>query len=142
MRVHGRWITSVGATALLLSACGEALTDEAVIEEPAIVEPVEGAEVARVILTARGVSRLDIRTARVIEVRNRLVVPSAAVLVDPDGTFWVYTNPEPLVFVRREIRIEDEEHGRAFLSDGPPPGTRVVSTGVAELYGTESGIGH
>jgi hypothetical protein len=103
---------------------------------------VEGTGVARVILTARGAERLDIRTAPVEEAGNRTVVPSAAVLVDPNGNFWVYTNPKPLLFLRHQISISHEEGGRTFLSDGPPPGTSVVTVGVAELYGTESGIGH
>jgi len=30
----------------------------------------------------------------------------------------------------------------ARLEDGPPPGTRVVTVGVAQLYGAERGVGH
>jgi hypothetical protein len=63
------------------------------------------------------------------------------VLVDPDGVFWVYTNPEPLVFLRQEITIAREERDRTFLSAGPPPGSDVVTVGVPELYGAEYEIG-
>jgi hypothetical protein len=142
MRCRGRWIASVCTGAVLLSACGQAVSDEEVIDEPAIIEPVEGTEVARVALTARGAERLGIRTAPVEEAGNRMVVPSAAVLVDPNGDFWVYTSPKPLHFLRREISIVHEAGERTFLAAGPSPGTNVVTVGVAELYGAESGIGH
>jgi hypothetical protein len=70
-----------------------------------------------------------------------LVVPSAAVFVDPEGHWWVYTNPEPLVFVRHEIDLDQQAGGRAYLSKGPPAGTKVVTVGVPELSGIEEGIG-
>jgi hypothetical protein len=139
----GRWIALVPMmAALLLSACGEAPSDEHVIDEPATVEHLEGMEVARLTLTAEAARRLDIQTAPVEEAGKRLVVPSAAVLVDPDGDFWVYTSPESLVFLRHQIRIDHEDGHQAFLSSGPPVGTDVVTVGVAELYGAEFEIGH
>jgi hypothetical protein len=143
MKRSGRLIavTSVMA-ALLSSACREAPSDEHVIDEPATVEHLEGMDVARVTLTAEAAERLDIQTAPVEEVGNRFIVPSAAVLVDPNGDFWVYTSPEPLVFLRQQIRIEHEDGDQAFLSKGPPAGTDVVIVGVAELYGAEFEIGH
>jgi hypothetical protein len=128
--------------ALLLTACGEGPSDEHVIDEPATVQAVRERDVARVILTERAAERLDIQTAPAKRDGTGLVVPSAAVLVDPGGDLWVYTNPAPLVFIRHGISIEHEEGGEAFLSDGPPPGTEVVTVGAAELYGAEFGVGH
>lgn len=128
--------------ALLLAACGEAPSDEHVIDEPATVEEVADGEVARVTITQKAAERLDIQTALVEEEGDRTVVPSAAVLVDPAGDFWVFTNPEPLVFVRHKITIDYEEGDQAFLTDGPPAGSKIVTVGVAELYGTEYGVGH
>lgn len=128
--------------ALLLAACGEAPSDEHVIDEPATVQEVEDGEVARVTITQKAAERLDIQTALVEAVGERTVVPSAAVLVDPAGDFWVFTNPEPLVFVRHKISIDYEEGNQAFLTDGPPAGSKIVTVGVAELYGTEYGVGH
>lgn len=126
---------------LLLAACGGAPSDEHVIDEPALIEPIEGSEVARIMLTERAAERLDIQTAVVEPAASGTVVPTAAVMVDPSGVFWVYTSPEPLVFVRHEITIDREEGDRAFLLAGPPPGSQVVIVGVAELYGAEYGIG-
>jgi hypothetical protein len=72
---------------------------------------------------------------------KRKLVPHAAVLYDPKGNTWVYTNPEPLVFVRHPISVDYIDGDLAVLSDGPPPGAKVVTVGVAELFGTEFEIG-
>jgi hypothetical protein len=128
--------------ALLLSACGEAPSDEHVIDEPLTLEAVEGTELTRVTLTASAAERLGIETTPVAQTGNRTVVPPSAVLVDPEGGLWVYTSPELLVFVRHEITIANEERDRTFLSSGPPVGTDVVTVGVPELYGAEYEIGH
>jgi hypothetical protein len=143
VRRDHRWAGGAAlAIVLLLSACAGSPSDEPALEEPAIVEHPEGSAVAHVTLTKEAVERVQIQTTRV-EVRGRhKIVPSAAVLVDPDGVFWVYTNPEPLVFIREEIEIDHEEAGTAFLVEGPPVETRVVTVGVAELYGAEFEIGH
>lgn len=129
-------------TALILSGCGSSPSEEAALEQPATVEHLDGSDVARITLTQRAGTRLDIQTTPVQGRGDRLVVPSAAVLVDPNGVFWVYTSPEPLVFIRQRIEIDHEEGGRAFLIEGPLPGTQVVTIGVAELYGAEFEIGH
>ena len=71
----------------------------------------------------------------------RQVVPYAAVLYDAKGDTWVYTNPNPLTFVRHPIHIDYIEGDLAVLSDGPAAGTAVVLVGAAELFGAETGIG-
>ncbi|MGH8929816.1 MAG: hypothetical protein ACRDZO_04040 [Egibacteraceae bacterium] len=128
--------------ALLLPACGGPVSDEHEINEPVTLEHVEGSDIARVTLTQRAAERLDIQTAPVQADGNRSVVPSAAVFVQPDGTFWVYTSPEPLVFVRHEIIVDHDDGARTFITAGPPLGTQVVTVGVPELLGAEYEIGH
>jgi hypothetical protein len=71
----------------------------------------------------------------------RQVVPYAAVLYDAKGDTWVYTNPNPLTFVRHPIHIDYIEGDLAALSDGPASGTAIVVVGAAELFGAETGIG-
>jgi hypothetical protein len=73
---------------------------------------------------------------------GRTVVPYAAVLYDSHGETWVYTSPQPLVFVRHRIEIDHIEGDRAVLRSGPPVGTTVVTVGAAELLGTEFEVGH
>jgi hypothetical protein len=128
---------------LLLSSCAGAVADKYTIEhEPASVEHIDGTDRVQVTLTERAAQRLAIDTTPVAQTANGLVVPSSAVFVDPEGRWWVYTNPEPLVFSRHEIALAREAGGRAFLSSGPPAGTKVVTVGVPELYGVEEEIGH
>ncbi|HYY08885.1 MAG TPA: hypothetical protein VFA25_09820 [Actinomycetota bacterium] len=145
-----RWL---GAMLILVALLGPACT-KASIEEPggtsaASVEPIEGSDVARVTLSAGAMRRLDIQTAPVREIHGRLEragkarteIPYAAVLYDPNGNTWTYTNPEPRVFIRSPVSIERIVGSHAFLSSGPPAGTTVVTVGAAELLGTEYEVG-
>ncbi len=68
------------------------------------------------------------------------VIPYAAVLYGVHGETWVYSNPEPLIFVRQPIVIDYIEGDLAYLSEGPQVGTAVVTVGAAELFGTETGV--
>ncbi|GBD17517.1 hypothetical protein HRbin26_02441 [bacterium HR26] len=142
------WIVAaVLLASLTLSACSQATARPAAsVEEPSKLEPIEGTELSRVILTERAAERLGIETDQVREVEiegeRRMVVPYAAVLYTEDGETWVYTNPEPLVFVRQAITVERIEGDQAILADGPPVGTPVVTAGTAELFGIEFGVGH
>jgi hypothetical protein len=70
----------------------------------------------------------------------RKVVPYAAVLYGVHGETWVYTNPEPLAFVRQPIVIDYVKGDLAILSEGPEAGTEVVTVGAAELFGAETGV--
>jgi Cu/Ag efflux pump CusA len=129
--------------ALLLSSCGGAVVDTYTIEhEPAVVESIDGADQVRITLEEQAAQRLQIDTAPVEEHPTGLAVPSSAIFVDPEGTWWVYTNPEPLVFVRHEIGLEGDEGGVALFSSGPQAGTQVVTVGVPELYGLEQAVAH
>ena len=71
----------------------------------------------------------------------QLVIPYAAVLYDLHGETWVYTNPEPLVFVRQPITVDFVDGDRAVLLDGPPAGTAIVTVGAPELFGADTGVG-
>jgi hypothetical protein len=97
----------------------------------------------------------------------RKVVPYSAIVYDTKGGAWVYTNPEPLVYVRHAVTVSFFEvektkltsndiyattsiedflvayggRGRAVLLEGPPVGTQVVAVGAMELFGAETGIG-
>jgi hypothetical protein len=115
--------------------------------EPATVEPLEGTSLNRVVLTAKAVERLGIKTEKVRDVPvpgstgPRKVAPYAAVIYDIKGETLVYTQKEPLVFVRHPVTVDRIAGNDAFLLDGPEPGTAVVTVGASELFGIEFGIG-
>jgi hypothetical protein len=142
---RNRWVIVALIVALLtLAACGGTSDEAAEGDEPARVEPVEGTDVSRVILSAKAAERLGIRTATVRNGEGRqadlTVMPYSALVYDTNGRAWAYTSPEQLTFVRSPLTIERIEEQNIFLQDGPPPGTSVVTVGAAELYGTELGI--
>jgi len=114
--------------------------------EPASVEPIEGSVVSRLTLTQRATQRLGIRTTLLRRApgggeTGRTLVPYSALIYEPDGGTWVYTNPSKLVFVRAKVTVDRIEGDRALLTSGPPIGTSVVTVGSAELYGAEFGVG-
>jgi RND family efflux transporter MFP subunit len=73
--------------------------------------------------------------------KSALVVPFSAVLYDIHGGTWVYENTAPRTFVRRRVELSRVANGMAILNQGPAIGTKVVTDGAAELFGTEFGGG-
>ena len=137
-----RWGAGVALTCVLLSgaACGDA-TASVDRAAPAVVDTVPGQDTKTVTLTEQAVGRLRISTATVAEGDGGTSVPYAAIGYDPDGATWVYTNPQPLTYMREPVTVKDVQEGTAVLSSGPAVGTAVVTVGVAELFGAEKGIG-
>lgn len=107
--------------------------------QPYQVEEVSGSKFGRVTLTKPAVKRLGLRTVPA----GDLTVPYAALVYGNHGEEWVYTNPEPRVFIRAEVRVDriDVAADTVYLLEGPPSGILVVTTGAAELWGTEFGVG-
>jgi hypothetical protein len=124
-----------------LSACAQTPKSQAK-NEPARIERIAGSE-PRVILTKDAAQRLDIKTeaVRAGGATFQSAMPYGAVVYDLTGNTYVYTNPEPLTFVRKSVTVQSIKGDTAFLSEGLPSGTQVVTVGVAELYGVEFGIG-
>jgi hypothetical protein len=141
MRHRDRWLSAALVIAvLLLSACAQG-TSEVGETEPVQVKPTDGTNLARLTLTEQAAKRLDIKTAPTGTSGRQTAIPYSAVLYDKDGDTWVYTNPEHLVFVRAPIIVDRVRGDLAFLSQGLPPGTEVVTVGAAELFGAEFGVG-
>lgn len=129
---------------LLLAACGPAnLPVTGDKTQPSKVEPIEGSEFSRVTLTEKAAERLGIQTA-LVEIRQmsseHKAVPYSAVLYGLQGETWVYTNPEPLVYIRESIVIDYIDGDWVAITDGPEVGTPVVTLGVSLLYGAEVGV--
>jgi hypothetical protein len=141
-----RWMVALLVLgALSLSGCAKTTTAAAIKVEPFKLE--KDAGISRLTLEQRAFDRIGITTSQIREVSRfggdtaRRVVEYGAVVYDPKGDTWVYGNPKPLVFVRQSIKVEHIEGDLAVLSDGPPVGTAVVTTGSAELFGMEFGVG-
>lgn len=73
--------------------------------------------------------------------QESLVAPASAVIYDIHGGTWVYENTGAQTYTRRRVALRYVTQGRAILERGPPPGTKVVSAGAAELFGAEFGMG-
>ncbi len=72
---------------------------------------------------------------------DSVVVPHSAILVDIHGGSWVYELVGPHKFTRRRVDVRDVIGREAVLARGLPAGARVVTSGAAELFGTEFGVG-
>ena len=129
-----------------LSACGEASSgydyETASHHEPAKLEPIKGTDVQRVIFDAEGAKRAGIQTAAVRQNGQEEIIPYSAVIYDAEGNAYAYTAPEPLTFVRQEIKIDRMDGDSVVLSGGPSAGTKVVTVGTALVYGTEFEVAH
>lgn len=136
MKHINRWIlVTLIFAGLLLSACG-AKTPPTEKVAPSVLEPIDGTDLSKVILTEKAAERIGVETVSA----NGMEVPYAAVIYDIEGNTWIYTNPEPLTFVREPITIDHIEGDTAFLAESLPGQLSVVTVGVAEIYGTETGV--
>lgn len=145
MKHYTRWYILILFSALgLLVACGGS-SNTAVKVEPAKVEPIAGTDFNRVTLTERAFQRLAIETETIteetIDGETRMVIPYSAILYGLNGETWAYVNTAPLTYQRESITIDHIRDDTAVLTAGPPLGTQVVTVGVAELFGTDTGVG-
>ena len=89
--------------------------------------------------------RIGVQTAEIIEENSspiKKIVPYAALLYGTEGQTWIYTCPQPRVFVRSFVEVDRIEGNKVYLNNGPPVGTKIATVGVAEIYGDEMEIGH
>ena len=135
-------ISILAALAVPLAGCAKVPKEEAGEgEKAAKVEKVDGGG-SKVILLEEAAKRLGIETAEVSALpAGRESVPYSAVIYDAEGNAWVFTNPDPLTYVKQPIKVDYIEADRAVLSESPPVGTAVVTVGAEELFGVEDGIG-
>jgi hypothetical protein len=133
-------LIAIGVVSALFAGCASVPEEEEPEEGAAEVQPIKGTDLARVILTDEAAERLDIKEATVEVAGQDTVIPYAAVFYTASGETWAYTAPEELTFVRAPIEIDHIVGNRVFLSDGPPAGTTVVTQGLSELFGTETGV--
>ena len=146
MRSSNTWmLLALIVAGLVLAACGQAAPAAANKPKPVNIEKSGDTGFNRVVLTEKAAQRIAVQTTPVTEEQvngaQRKVIPYAAVIYGLKGETWTYTNPNPLTYVRQAIKVDRIDGDRVLLVDGPPAGTAVVTVGVAELYGADTGIG-
>jgi len=139
MQHHSGWVIAVLVAALPLAGCGKG-TAKTVPEAPAIVEK-QDSGIGRITLKGRAAERIGIEFVEVTKSGQRLEAPYNALLYDASGGEWVFISPQPNVFTRTAIKVELIEGDRIYFSKGPAVGTKLVTFGIAQLYGIEFGVG-
>lgn len=126
-----------GATALFPAS--------AVKNPPAVTSLTESVDFHYQLTSAGSGLRPGQRTGVWIDVREpegMLCVPSSALVRDIHGTAWIYVETGTLTFERRGVEVLFLDGDLAAVVPGRlEEGTLVVSTGVAELFGTEFQFG-
>jgi hypothetical protein len=139
MKRIARTLMSLALVGLVLGGCNPATTTAP--KEEAIHLEEQASGLKQLTLSAKAAERLGVETAPVAGSGSLLTVPYAAVIYDAQGDTWSYVSAEPLVFLRAQITVDEIDGDTAVLSAGPAIGTSVVTTGAAELYGAEIGVG-
>jgi hypothetical protein len=127
---------AVIASGLVLAACSE-VESNVRENQPYTVEGPEDAAIKTVKMADSTAALLPVETVTVRKNGQRKVVPHNAVIYNPDGGAFVYTKPKAETYIREPIEILRVHGDDATLSDGPPSGTTIVTTGSAELLATE-----
>jgi hypothetical protein len=138
-------LAALAAVSLGLAGCADSDESSSSDGDPAAtteeVTAPDGTELVQVTLAEGSAEQLGIRFAPIAEEGADLVIPLGALVYSPDGGEWVYTEVEPRSFLRQRVTVREVAGDRVLLSDGPEPGTEVVTRGTIELYGVEEGIG-
>jgi multidrug efflux pump subunit AcrA (membrane-fusion protein) len=137
-------LTVAASVACLAVSCVSTLAAEVTAKiAPARVEATLDAKIKKITLTPKAAERLGIQIDEVrVDPSGRRIVPYASVLYDLTGKTWVYISADPLTFFRGAVEIDTIKGDNVYLTDGPPAGTRVLATGVPQVFGTEVKVGH
>ncbi len=146
MKFDYRWMMALLVAACLPLASCKKMEKEAEEGEqkPASVvhqEEKHPDQPALITLTEDAAKRIDVQTANIQDIdvngAKQKVMPYAALLYDTDGETWAFTSAEPLTYVRQKIKVDRIDGDKAILAQGPAAGTKVVTVGAAELFGSE-----
>jgi hypothetical protein len=146
MTLNHRWILALLVAACLpLAACQKNQVAEEADESPAKVEHINGEDgPARITLDKEAAERIDLQTAAIEETNangvKQKTMPYAALLIDKQGDSWAYVNTDEETYMREKLKVDRVVGDSVVLAEGPKAGTKVVTTGAAELYGSEEKI--
>lgn len=134
----------IAAIALAVAGCGTA-TDTAASQAPPARLIHVGGQVS-VELSAAGAQRIQIATGVATAGQGGIykgltVVPTAALLYEPDGTTVVYTVTGQLTYTLQIVTVAFISGPLVLIKAGLAPGAQIVTTGAAELLGVQNGVG-
>jgi hypothetical protein len=129
-RIGSSFVVGLIVAGVVISGCSQ----------PAAAAPKESGP-ATITLSAKAAERLGVQTGEVRGDGAQKTIPYAAIIYDAKGATWTYAATGGLVYERASIAVDRIEGDDAYLTDGPPSGTAVVTRGAAELYGAETGVG-
>lgn len=141
-----RWLLSAAVALVALAGCATAHTAAAKPKEQFVLEKAEG-DLVRLRLEPGVAQRLHLKVVPVAALGAKgaavgaRALPYPALLYKPDGSTFVYTNPEPDTYLHQAVEVERVDGDVAVISAGPETGTTVVTDGAAELMGMEFGVG-
>lgn len=141
MTRHRLFLTGLAVAALALGACNSGSTTSEPGPAAITIEEEEGTGLKTLTLSDKAAERLGVETVPVAGSGAAMTIPYAAIVYDAAGKTWTYVNESSLTYKRAEITVDEIDGDTAKLSAGPPSGTLVVTTGAAELYGAEIGVG-
>ena len=68
------------------------------------------------------------------------IIPYSAVIYDPSGKTYAFTQTAPLTYTEVPITVDKIVGNSVYLSVGPKAGLKVVTVGAEELYGVQTGV--
>ena len=140
MTSHRWFLIGLVFTALALAACSSTASTAPKVEAITIEEDADTG-LKTLTLSEKAAQRLGVETVAVAGSGAQLSIPYAAVVYDAQGQTWAYVAEQPLVYKRAQITVNEIDGDFARISAGPASGSQVVTTGAAELYGAEIGVG-
>jgi hypothetical protein len=141
MTRHRWFLSGLAVAALALGACGTGQTAAEPKAEAITIQEDEATGLKTLTLSQKAAERLGVETVPVAGSGAQLSIPYGAVVYDAEGKTWAYVTESPLTYKRAEIKVAEIDGDVARITAGPPSGTLVVTTGAAELYGAEIGVG-
>jgi hypothetical protein len=131
---------AIAALGLALAGCGS--SSSAPVQPAGLLVNASATSPGQIQLTKLGEQRIGLQTSRVRRDgrSHGVVIPYSAIVYDPSGKAYAFTNTAPLTFVEVPVRIARVDGNAAYLSSGPNPGARVVAVGAEELYGVQTGV--
>jgi len=85
----------------------------------------------------RAGERIAVEIPTIESQSESLAIPFQSVLHDIYGGQWVYEQTAEHTYARRRIQVTRLAGAEAILASGPPVGSKIVTDGAAELFGTE-----